>query len=117
METKIEPDSQFQAFLKDFRTKFGIEHPSQIITEQREILYTSIRMDAVVTFPDDFDFTRLLGRIFPWLGKMNVFEFKGKHDRLQAGQYYQYALVELGLMLAFCLSVERKDRAGRQWMS
>ncbi len=117
METNIGADSQFQAFLKDFRTAFGIEHPSQIITEQREILYTSIRMDAVVTFPDDFDFTKLSGHIFPWLGKMNVFEFKGKNDRLQMGQYYQYAFVELGLMIAFCLSNERKDRAGRQWMS
>jgi len=117
METNIKADSQFQAFLKHFHTVFGIEHPNQIITEQREILYTSIRMDAVVTFPDDFDFTKLSRHLFPWLGKMNIFEFKAKNDRLQAGQYYQYAFAEIGLMLAFCLSDERKDSAGRQWMS
>ncbi len=117
MEKHIGADSQFQVFLKDFHTAFGIEYPSQVMTEQREILATSIRMDAVVTFDDDFFFTKLSERIFPWLGRINVFEFKGKNDPLRVGQYYQYAFAELGLMFALCLSVERKDRSGRQWMS
>ena len=117
MEKHLEADSQFQVFLKDFHTAFGIEHPSQVMTEQREILAASIRMDAVVTFDDDFFFTKISERIFPWLGKINVFEFKGKNDPLQAGQYYQYAFAELGLMFALCLSAERKERSGRQWMS
>ena len=36
---------------------------------------------------------------------------------MKVGQYYQYTFVELGLMLARCLSKERKDRTGRQWLS
>jgi hypothetical protein len=117
VEKELEADSQFQVFLRDFRRFFGIEHPSYINTEQREILAISLSIDAVVTFPDDFDFTILFNRIFPWLGKMNVFEYKGKFDLLKVGQYYQYSFVELGLMLARCLSKERKDRAGSQWLT
>ncbi len=36
---------------------------------------------------------------------------------MKVGQYYQYTFVELGLMLARCLSKERKDRTGRQWLN
>jgi hypothetical protein len=117
VEKELEADSQFQVVIRDFRTAFGIEHLDYINTERREILAISIRIDAVVTFPDDFDFTILEVRIFPWLGKMNVFEYKGKFDQLKVGQYYQYSFVELGLMLTRCLSKERKDRAGWQWLS
>jgi len=117
MKKELEADSQFQVVIKHFRRGFGIELPSYINTEQREILAISIRIDAVVTFPDDFNFTILEARILPWLGKMNVFEHKGKFDALKVGQYYQYTFVELGLMLAQCLSKERKDRSGRQWLS
>ena len=76
-----------------------------------------MRIDAIVTFDDDFDFTSLRKRIFPWLGKNNVLEYKGKFDSLKVGQYCQYALVEQGLILNRCLSKERKDRAGREWLS
>lgn len=117
MEKELEADSRFQVVLRDFRTAFGIERLGYINTERREILAISIRIDAIVTFPDDFDFTTLFKRIFPWLGKTNVFEYKGKFDPLKVGQYYQYTFAELGLMLARCLSKERKDRTGRQWLS
>ena len=86
-------------------------------TAPTEILAASVRIDAIVTFPDDFDFTKLRKRLFPWLGKNNVFEYKGKFDWLKVGQYCQYAFVELGLMLTRCLSKERKDKAGREWFS
>jgi len=73
VEKELEADSRFQVVLKDFRTAFGIENLDYINTERREILAISIHIDAVVTFPDDFDFTILFKRLFPWLGKMNVF--------------------------------------------
>ena len=86
-----------------------------------------MRIDAIVTFDDDFDFSKLRKRIFPWfryasystqgLGKNNVLEYKGKFDPLKIGQYCQYAFVELGLILARCFSKERKDRVGREWLS
>ncbi|MBC8460045.1 MAG: hypothetical protein H8D67_18815 [Deltaproteobacteria bacterium] len=117
MEKELEPDSLFQVLLKVFHRLFGIEKTDQINTERREILAASLRIDAIITFPDDFDFTRLTNRLFPWLGKKNVFEYKGKSDRLKLGQYCQYALVELGLMLIRCLSKERKDRTGKEWLS
>jgi len=96
---------------------FGIDKKDQINTERREILAASIRIDAVITFGDDFDFANLRKCIFPWLGKKNIFEYKGKFDPLKVGQYCQYVLVELGLMLIRCLNKERKDRAGREWLS
>jgi len=117
MEKELEPDSLFQVLIKVFHLLFGIEKKDQINTERREILAASIRIDAIVTFDDDFDFTRLIKRLFPWLGKKNIFEYKGKFDPLKVGQYCQYALVELGLMLIRCLYRERKDRAGREWLS
>jgi len=117
MEKELEADSRFQVVLRDFRKAFGIENPDYINTEQREILAISIRIDAVVIFPDAFDFAILQSGIFPWLGKMNVFEYKGKFDQLKIGQYYQYTFVELGLMLTQCLSKEREDKTGRQWFS
>ncbi|MBC8231427.1 hypothetical protein H8E77_17885 [bacterium] len=117
MEKELESDSLFQVLLKSFYLAFGVENLNQINTELREILKASVRIDAIVTFDDDFDFTKLRKRIFPWLGKNNVFEYKGKFDHLKVGQCCQYALVELGLMLTRCLSKERKDRAGREWLS
>jgi len=117
MEKELEADSLFQLLIKLFYTLFGIENPSQIKTELKEILAKSVRIDAIVTFPDDFDFTKLVKRILPWLGKNNIFEYKGKFDPLKVGQYFQYVFVELGLMLTQCLSKERKDRAGREWLS
>jgi len=117
MEKELEPDSLFQVLIKFFYLAFGIENLNQINTELKEILAASVRIDAIVTFLDDFDFTKLRQRIFPWLGKNNVFEYKGKFDLLKVGQCCQYALVELGLMLTRCLSKERKDRAGREWLS
>ena len=117
MEKELEPDSLFQVLLKSFYLAFGIENLSQINTELKEILAASVRIDAIVTFDDDFDFTKLVKRIFPWLGKNNAFEYKGKFDLLKVGQYCQYSLVELGLVLTRCLSKERKDRSGREWLS
>ena len=117
MAKELEPDSLFQVLLKSFYLAFGIENLNQINTELKEILKASVRIDAIVTFLDDFDFTKLRECIFPWLGKNNVFEYKGKFDPLKVGQCCQYALVELGLMLTRCLSKERKDRAGREWLS
>jgi hypothetical protein len=117
MEKELEPDSLFQVLLKSFYLAFGIENLSQINTELKEILAASVRIDAIVTFDDDFDFTKLVKRIFPWLGKNNVFEYKGKFDLLKVGQYCQYSLVELGLVLTRCLSKERKDKRGREWLS
>ncbi|MFQ6042656.1 MAG: hypothetical protein ACE5PV_17505, partial [Candidatus Poribacteria bacterium] len=76
-----------------------------------------VRIDAIVTFDDEFDFTKLRKCIFPWLGKNNVFEYKGKFDPLKVGQCCQYAFVELGLILTRCLSKERKERSGREWLS
>jgi len=82
MEKEIESDSLFQVLLKSFYLAFGIENLSQINTELKEILAASVRIDAIVTFDDDFDFTKLRKRIFPWLGKNNVFEYKAEslHD-------------------------------------
>lgn len=99
MEKEIEADSLFQVLIKLFYPAFGIENPNQIKTELKEILAKSVRIDAIVTFPDDFDFTKLTKCIFPWLGKHNIFEYKGLSDLLKVGQYLQYAFVELGLML------------------
>jgi len=117
MEKELEPDSLFQVLLKLFYFVFGIEHPGQINTELKEILKASVRIDAIITLPDNFDFTKLINCIFPWFGKNNVMEYKGKFDPLKVGQYLQYAFVELGLILTRCLSKERKDRAGREWLS
>jgi len=117
MEKELEADSLFQVLIKLFYAMFGIEDLSQIKTELKEILAESVRIDAVVSFPDDFDFTKLLTRIFPWLGKHNIMEYKGQSDRLKVGQYIQYTFVELGLMLTRCLSKERKDNAGQEWLS
>ncbi|MBM3238047.1 hypothetical protein FJZ31_17285 [Candidatus Poribacteria bacterium] len=117
MARELEPDSLFQVLLKSFYLAFGIENLSQINTELKEILASSVRIDAIVTFDDDFDFTKLVKRIFPWLGKNNVFEYKGKFDLLKVGQYCQYSLVELGLVITRCLSKERKDKVGREWLS
>jgi len=114
---ELEADSLFQVLIKLFYAVFGIENLSQIKTELKEILAESVRIDAVITFPDDFDFTKLIKRIFPWLGKHNVFEYKGKSDWLKVGQYLQYAFVELGLIITQCLSKERQDRTGREWLS
>jgi len=117
MEKELEADSLFQLLIKLFYSVFGIEDASQIETELKEILAKSVRIDAVVTFGDDFDFTKLRKRIFPWLGKNNIFEYKGEFDWLKVGQYFQYTFVELGLILTRALSKERKDRAGREWLS
>ena len=78
MEKEIEADSLFQLLIKLFYAAFGIEHPSQIKTELKEILAKSVRIDAIVSFPDDFDFTKLMKRIFPWLGPYgNIQTFAG----------------------------------------
>lgn len=84
---------------------------------RREFFDIHLPKIADVTYDDDFDFTRLEKRIFPWLGKNNVFEYKGKSDPLKVGQYFQYSLVELGLVLTRYLSKERKDKRGREWLS
>ena len=117
MKKELKSDSLFQILLKSFYLVFGIENLSQINTELKEILASSVRIDAILTYDDDFDFTRLRKCIFPWLGKNNVFEYKGKFDLLKVGQYCQYSLVELGLVLTRCLSKERRDRSGREWLS
>jgi len=124
MEKELEPDSLFQVLIKVFYLLFGIEKKDQINTERREILAASIRIDAIVTFSDDFDFTKLIKRLFPWfryasystqgLGKKNIFEYKGKSDPLKVGQYCQYALVELGLMLIrFCFDFKAEVKSKR----
>ncbi len=117
MSTPVQADSQFQMFIRTFRQAFGIVNPRDVQTEQREIFAESIRIDAIVVFADPFDFTTLRERIFPFLGRYNVFEYKGEHDPLLVGHFYQYSLVELGLMVVRYLSNERTDREGRQWLS
>ena len=117
MSTPVQADSQFQMFIIIFYQAFGIEQPSDVQTEQREILAESIRIDAIVVFSDQFDFTTLSARIFPFLGRYNVLEYKGENDPLLIGHFYQYSLVELGLMAVRHLSEERTDRKGRQWLS
>ena len=117
MKKELKADSLFQVLLKSFYLAFGIENLSQINTELKEILAASVRIDAIVTYDDNFDFTKLVKRIFPWLGKNNIFEYKGKFDLLKVGQYCQYSLVELGLVLTRCLSKERNDKSGREWLS
>ena len=117
MAKELEPDSLFQVLLKYFYLAFGIENPNQINTELKEILAASVRIDAIVTFNDNFDFTKLRKHIFPWLGKNNILEYKGKSDPLKVGQYCQYAFLEFGLILTRCLSKERKGKAGREWLS
>jgi len=83
----VQADSQFQMFIRIFRQAFGIERPEDVQTEQREILAESIRIDAIVVFSDRFDFTTLRGRIFPFLGRYNVFEYKGEYDLLGSFNY------------------------------
>jgi len=117
MSTTISADSQFQMFIITFRHHFGIERPEDVMTEQKEILAESIRIDAVVVFADGFDFRGLMDRLFPFLGRYNVFECKGELDWLMAGQFYQYSLVELGLMAVRHLSEDRPDGKGRKWLS
>lgn len=102
MEREIEADSLFQLLIKIFYATFGIEHLSQIKTELKEILAKSVRIDAIVTFPDDFDFTKLKKRIFPWLGKRNVLlgkhnvsEYKGKSDWLSVCAKFRSSLREM----------------------
>lgn len=60
MEKKLEADSLFQVLLRIFYVLLGIESKSQIKTELKEILAKSVRIDALVSFPDNFDFTNLL---------------------------------------------------------
>jgi hypothetical protein len=117
MSTPIQANSQFQMFLRIFRQSFGIRRPEDVQTEQQEIVAESVRIDAIVVFPDGFDFKELLDRILPFLGKYNVLEYKGETDPLLVGQFYQYSFVELGLMAVRHLSEERTDRAGRRWIS
>ena len=117
MSTAVSADSQFQMFIQTFRHHFGIEHPKDVQTEQRGMLAESVRIDAVVVFADGFDFRRLVERLFPFLSRFNVFEYKGALDWLMAGQFYQYSLVELGLMAVRHLSQERPDGKGRDWLS
>jgi hypothetical protein len=69
----LSPILSFKCFSNDFRglsfyLAFGIENLSQINTELKEILAASVRIDAIVTYDDDFDFTKLRKRIFPWFG-------------------------------------------------
>jgi hypothetical protein len=117
MSESVQADSQFQMFIRIFRQSFGIRRPEDVQTEQREILPESVRVDAIVIFDVMFDFTSLQTRIFPFLGRYNVFEYKGKRDWLKVGHFYQYSFVELGLMAVRHLSEERTDRQGVRWIS
>jgi hypothetical protein len=86
-------------------------------TEQGKILSQSIRIDATVLFPDDFDFTTLRDRIFPFLSLYTIIEYKGGGDPLLVGHFYLYSFAELGLMTARFLSKERSDRKARNYLS
>jgi len=86
-------------------------------TEQRNILSQSIRIDATVVFPDDFDFTTLRDRIFPFLSLYTIFEYKGGRDPLLVGHFYLYSFAELGLMTARFLSKERTLSKARNYLS
>jgi len=65
MKKELKPDFLFQVLLKSFYLALGIENLSQINTELKEILAASVRIDAIVTDDNDFDFTKLRKRIFP----------------------------------------------------
>ena len=66
MSSSDQADSEFQKLIKTFRDAFGIQREEDVQTEQRKILSQSIRIDAIVVFPDDFDFTTLRDRILPF---------------------------------------------------
>ena len=117
MTTSVQPDSLFQIFIKDFAAQFGIQDPTQLETQKREIVPESVQIDTVVSFPDDFDFTKLHDRIFPFWGKENVVEYKGEQDRLTPLHVYQYSWTELGILTTHLLSKAREDRKERQPIS
>ncbi len=117
MSTPEKPDSQFQLFMQTLARAFGIEKPENVKTEQREILAGSVRIDTVVMFSEQFDFTSLKDKIFPFWGILTVVEYKGKNDPPQVGHFYQYSLTELGLITTRYLSKPREDRKERNWLS
>ena len=117
MTTSVKADSLFQIFIKDFADDFGIENPAELETQRREIIPESVQIDTVVSFVDDFDFTKLQDRIFPFWGKENVIEYKAENDRLTPRHVYQYALTELGVLTTHLLSEEREERKERQSLS
>jgi hypothetical protein len=114
MSSKLKPDSMFKVFIEAFADDFGIVNPQLMQTQRREILPEFVQMDAVVAFPDDFDFTTLRDRTFPFLGKYDALEYKGANDPLSVMRCYQYSLTELGILTTFFLSKVRKDRKERE---
>ena len=93
---------------------FGIVDPEEFETQRREIMPQFVQMDAVVVFPDDFDFTTLKDKTFPFLGKYDAIEYKGPNDPLTPMRCYQYSFTELGILTTYLLSQERKDRKERE---
>lgn len=115
MSNETKPDSKFNRFVKDFRHAFGIEREIDVQTQQHKDLPEHVRIDALVVFPFEFDFTKLRKRLFPFLCRYNIFEYKSQGDRLMVAHFYQYSLVELGLIITRLLTYRRKDRG--EWKS
>ncbi|MEM7535174.1 MAG: hypothetical protein AAF639_23560 [Chloroflexota bacterium] len=115
--TEIQADSFFQVLIENFSDAFGILNPDELETQKRQIIPESVQIDAVIAYPDNFDYTTLQDKIFPFLGKANVLEYKGEQDVLSPMKFYQYSLTELGILTTHLLSKERKDRTERQPLS
>jgi len=110
MTKPIKADSLFQLFIKAFSDDFGVQDLAKLETQKWEIVPESVQMDTVVTFPNDFDFTTLQDRIFPFWGRENVIEYKGERDRLSAMHISQHSLTELGVLTTHYLSKVREVR-------
>ena len=117
MSTSIQADSLFQVIFKAFSHAFGIVDPKELQTQQREILPEFVQMDAMIVFPDEFDFTTLNDKSFPFLGQKTAIEYKGQNDALSVMRFYQYSFTELGIITTHLLSKERKDRKERESLS
>jgi hypothetical protein len=84
-------------------------------TQEHKLLASSVQLDALIVFPLDFDFTTLSNRVFPFLSRFDIFEYKSQGDPLSVARYYQYSLTELGLITTPLMTYRRKDRG--EWQS
>ena len=109
MTTPVKPDSLFQICITNYPDAFGIEDIETLKIQKRSIVPESVYIDAVITFTVDFDFKKLDDRIFPFLGKENIVEYKGNRDDLSLKKFCQYAMTELGLIACDFLSKKGEE--------
>ena len=88
MSSKKEDDKAFHKFIKTFRTYFGIKEEGHLQTQDYKLIAEHVRLDALVVFPETFDFTDLSDCIFPFLGIYDAFEYKGLGDPLLAAHFF-----------------------------